>query len=478
MAISIAGGFSGNLAEVNSNNQLQTNLPVVRTQAGYVLELAENDNGALYGSKYLQAPYISDGRKLQVGQITPLLSYCFNTTAQDSGVHRYVTATMTSTWGTTGLLLNASSTLTTTTGTAVATWKNFVLLGSGALQADILVNVTAAPLANQIVELGFFPFAAGTAAPTEGVYFRYSNAGLYGAINFNGSETQSGQLAASTYLSANTTVTLSIIIYQGKVYFLGNGQLLPNGILATPAAQGQPFITTALPLTLQFRNNGAVTGTAMQAKILNVNVNQYDANQSKPFPHVQAAQGLFAYQQPAGGTMGSTALYTNSLAAGSGAAGSNTASIISGLGGQATLQPTLAVGTDFIISSYLNPAGGINQIPRTLYVTGVSIIGAVTAGLTGGPVTVAYSVSFGSNAISLATAEGVAAKAPRRIPLGFENYPASSIVGTLGQGVSRQFLSPIVVNPTEYFQVVGKNLGVITSSGTVTYLITVDGYWE
>ena len=51
MAISIAGGFSGNLAEVNSNNQLQTNLPVVRTQAGYVLELAENDNGALYGSK-------------------------------------------------------------------------------------------------------------------------------------------------------------------------------------------------------------------------------------------------------------------------------------------------------------------------------------------------------------------------------------------------------------------------------------------
>ena len=54
-----------------------------------------------------------------------------------------------------------------------------------------------------------------------------------------------------------------------------------------------------------------------------------------------------SYQGQTGQTLGSTALYTNNLAAGAGAVMTNTtAALGSGLGGQFSALPTLAVGTD------------------------------------------------------------------------------------------------------------------------------------
>jgi hypothetical protein len=54
-----------------------------------------------------------------------------------------------------------------------------------------------------------------------------------------------------------------------------------------------------------------------------------------------------SYQGQTGQTLGSTALYTNSQAAGAGAAMTNTtAALGSGLGGQFAALPTLAISTD------------------------------------------------------------------------------------------------------------------------------------
>lgn len=81
-------------------------------------------------------------------------------------------------------------------------------------------------------------------------------------------------------------------------------------------------------------------------------------SQAKAWAHVMAGAGGMSYQGQTGQTLGSTALYTNSLAAGAGAVMTNTtAALGSGLGGQFSALPTLAVGTDGIVSSYQVPVG-------------------------------------------------------------------------------------------------------------------------
>lgn len=482
MSVILKGGASSNLANVDSNNNLMVNLPMTATTAGYVSTVFENDSGTLFGSKKIGVPYVTVDRRLSVGLDTPLYDYTFNSTAQDTGCWRYVTATMTTTWGTTGMLMNAISTLTTGTGTAVSSWRQFNLTGHATIVVDITLNVTDNPLANQVLEFGLFPFAAGTAAPTEGVYFRFSTAGLFGYTNFNNVENATGQLATMASLVPNTAYVFTMRINERAVSFWKDGVLLANGELSIPTAQGQPYITTTLPVTLQFRNNGTVTGSpVMQAKILDISVDQKSVNFGKQFSHIQSSKGLLGYQGTNGNTMGSTALYTNSLASGAGAVMTNTtAALGSGLGGQFSALPTLAANTDGILCSYQVPAGSINITPRTLYVTGVRIQGAVTTVLVGNatPVIYAYSLAFGHTAVSMATAEAVAAKAPRRIALGFESYAAAAALGTLGQGVTMKFDSPIVVNPNEFIAIVAKNVGVVTTTGVVTFLVTFDCYWE
>lgn len=479
MSVKIVGNSSGNVAEVNSNNQVAVNLPTTATQAGYATMLSEVDAGSLLGSRTLIAPLTTEDRRLLTGLDTPMFNYTFNAVAQDTGVWRYLTSTMTTTFGTSGLLMNASSSLVSANGTVVSSYRYLSMLGGAGMRIQMNVQITAAPLTNQAFECGLFPYTGAIGVPTEGVYFRYTTAGLIGVLNYNTLETTTGVLLAAGSFPINTSVLLQIIVTENQVQFWYNGAIMANGILAIPVTYGQPFITTSLPFSYQFRNVGTVSGSpVMQVKVTNCHVDQRDFNLSKPYPHVQAGLGLQAYQGTSGNTMGTTAAYTNSSNASAGAALTNTAATATGLGGFVSVQPTLAQGTDGIITGYQVPAGTINITPRTLYITGIKIIGAVTTALTGGPVIYAYSLGYGATAVSLATAEGAATKAPRRIPLGYESYPATSAVAVLGQGVSMQFISPVVVNPGEFVTVVAKNLGTVTSGGVITFMITFDGYWE
>lgn len=472
------GGSTAGIADVNSDYELQVALSKTITKAGYVAAIAENDDGSLFGSKTVGSLKTSYNDRLQVGLSTPLFNYTFNATAQDTGQLRYVTSTMTTTWTGTGMLLNTSSSTASGNGTMVSTWRQFALNKYGGILFDFELLLTAALLANQEITCGWFPFGTGTAVPTEGVYFKLTNAGLFGFTNFNSSEANvTGLMATAESFAANTVYKISMVVYEHKVFFLRDGVLLANGILDIPVAVGQSTGTGCFPVSTQFRNTAIVSGAPVaQCRITDVAVTQLDANLGLNLPTVQASLGLMGGQGANGGTMGSTALYGNNLAVGAGAALSNTvATGFIGLGGQFAVLPTLTVGTDGIVCSYQNPAGGINQTPRTLLIYGVRIQGVVTTILAGGPVIYAYSLAYGHTTVSMATAEGVAAKAPRREALGIESYATNAAVGTVGgQGIYIQFAQPRVVNPGEFIAVCAKNLGTVTTTGAIVILVTFD----
>ena len=153
-----------------------------------------------------------------------------------------------------------------------------------------------------------------------------------------------------------------------------------------------------------------------------------------------------------------------------------------GLGGVFLVLPTLTAGTDGLLCSYQNPAGGINQTPRELYITGVAISGAVAAALTGGPVVYAYTLAFGHTAVSLATTETASfatgtTKLSRRIALGVQACAATAAAGVQLTEIVRKFDAPIVVNPSEFIAVAARNLGTVTSGGSLAITVTFDGYW-
>lgn len=472
----IKGVTSGNGAEVDVNNKLKVNLPDTDIDAGHAVIIAENDSGSITGSRAVKAVEISHDFRTRVATDTMIFNEHFPGTAFNTATWTQVVTTMTTTVATGFANLNAGASVASAAVARVQTWRSFPIYKTFTNMTEMEVQFTETPVAGNVCEWGHI-ICTGTSAPTDGAFFRLNSSGEFRCvINFNGSETQSAALDFSALVGVNSTK--QFLIYAGSqvAKFWIDNVLVAT--IDTPVGQGA--LTASMNIPLCFRNyNSSATSVAQIMKVGNTNVTIGDLSPAKQWPHILAGLGGVCYQGQTSGTMGTTALYTNSLAAGAGAALTNTtAAAGSGLGGQFSVQPTLAAGTDGVLSSYQVPAGTAAVPGKSLYITGVRIQGAVTTVLVGGPVIYAFSLGFGNTAVSLATAEAATTKASRRIALGFDVFVAAAAVGTIGQIIQHNFETPILVQPGEFIQTIAKNLGTVTSSGVITYLVTFQGYFE
>jgi hypothetical protein len=499
MAIIETGNSTAGLANVDAGNNLMVTTPQVNSTVGLVAAnpvrvgavrfFSENDSGSLTGSPLLNSPMTSLEDNLAVGLMTPLLDYSFNGTAQDTSMWYYAFTTMTAIQAGGFLTLNNGNIGTAATGCYLLSKSYYNLTGNAGLRCQTIGTVNMVPVANEVYYCGLGIPVSTTTPPTDGCWVMLTSGGVYGVVAYNGTVNSIGPMPVgqtSVLPVPGVNNIWTIRIHDRMVYFFVNDILL--GSIPTPSGNASPFMSDALPVFIQQINTGTVSGsTFLQVKIAAINIDQLDSNQGRPFPHVQAKKGLMAYQGTQGGTMGSTALYSNSLAAAAGAAMTNTAvGPGTGLGGQFSWLPTLAAGTDGILCSYQVPAGGVNQTPRTLIITGVRIQSIVTTALTGGPVYELYSLAYGHTAASLATAETASfatasTKAPRRIALGLESFPVTAAMGQVSATnypVVMQFISPVIVNPGEFVAIAAKNIGTVTTTGAILTLVTFDAYWE
>lgn len=477
-------GVNGNLVEVDAGNNVQVSIPNTNSEMGSVKIFSQMDSAGAY----LKPPETSVDFRLRSAIDTYLFADYFNNTVQNTSLWKYTFTTMTMTEAGAGVLLcNANSTATAATGVSLQTWRNFTIIPQAPLVVEIKLEFTGNPLANQIFEYGLFG-ATTTTVPADGVYWRYTSSGLIGVLNYNGVEISTAVLTPS--LSLNTQHTLRLLIDTREVEFYIDGVFINE--VSTPTGNGAPFMTSALPICIQMRNTGTVVGSPqMQVNVGSVSALLTDPHTTKPWPHQLGGMGLHCSQAPNGQPIGSTAFYANSLAAGSGNLPSNTTNTnFVGLGGQfsGTYTSGLAVNTDGIIQSFLNPVGTVNITPRTLYITAVWIHSAVTTILSvATPLILLYAVRYGSNGAN-GTLAGVESgsftnatvKIPRVVPLGTETFPINAAVGTLGAAspIIQYFDTPIVISPGEYLEVSAKNMTTVLTSGVITHLIGFDGYWE
>lgn len=482
MAI-IQGSSSGNNAEVDATNRLKANLAVpgatgaTASEVGGVRFFSENDAT----SNYLASPETDDDYRLRIASEAIFDCETFNYTAQNTGKHVSRATTMAHAWTAAGYTTNSGNVTTTTTGVALGTYAEFPVLGAAILYCEIEGSFTAQPTTNTIIDFGLFRHnTANPYAPADGVYFRQTSAGVLGVINSNGTETTTSPFSF-TYAN-NQKYQFIISMHEREVAFWINGVLY--GTLDTPVGQGQPCMSASLPFSVRHAIVGGAAGSALSFVL-----NDYTVSLGGPNISLTASilgQRIYgSYQGLSGGTMGSLASYANSTNP-TAAAPSNTAltaNLPNGLGGQGLVTAAVAAATDGIWGSYQVPAGTANVQGRRLVIRGVTISALNTGAAVATTATsLQFCIAFGHTAVSLATAEAVAAKAPRRVALGMMTWPVGAPIGAMpdkGDIVVDFGDAPIFVNPGEFVQLVGKFLvGTATASQTINFVWQPIYGWE
>jgi hypothetical protein len=475
MSVRIKGTI--NLQEVDANGNALVNLPLEGTQAGFSTMIAQNDAGDVTGTRSMKEVEISSDYRVRTGQDNMIFNEQFPGAAFNTALWQQTvgTATMSVTAGFANL--NATFSVASGAFALLRTYRHFPCYKQYTTYAEMEVQFTEFPVTNNRCEWGLV-LMASTAVPTDGAFFRIDAAGQFRAvISYNGTESQSAPLDFATLVGINDTHSFLIYIGSTTVLFWIDNILVAE--IPVPAGQGSSMSSMNLPLA--FRNhNVAATSVAQVMKVGNTNVSFGDQAMSKPWGHVLSGAGAFSAQGQTGGTMGSTSIYTNAAAAAA-AALSNTAAAAqnTGLGGIINVLPTLAAGTDGILCSFQVPLGTAALPGKSLYITGVALDSVVSTALVGGPVIYAASVAFGHTAVSLATTETAATKAPRRVALGIQSFAATAAVGVQPQKLQDDYtVAPVCIQPGEFVQLVLRNIGTVTTSGAITFVVSFTGYWE
>lgn len=485
----IRGSVSGLGAEVNASNQLkvvlETDIITSPGNVGAVRIISENDAGTITATPYLRAPETSADYRLRVGMDTVQFSDTFNSNTQNSNLWHYTNTTLTCTQPGLGTLNFGTVPGTAAThGAIMRTNQYFPLIGTAPMALIVTAGMfTANLVTDEHFLMGFGNPGAANTPPTDGVWFRINSVGLYGEVSYNGSLISTGLLLPiSAFTLANFNRFL-IVVDESEVEFWMDDILLQD--FKIPGTLGQPFMSQSQPAFLQKYCTGAVTSTNTM-RVSDVTASLMDVSANKPWAHQLATAGNSVNVIQNGTaiptTGAKTTLWVNSTAPTATVLTNTTASFI-GLGGIASILPTLAVGTDGIVFSYQNPAGTTALSGRNLVVCGVTIEGCVSVALAGGPVAYVWAIAYGHTAISLATAQTAsfataATRAPIITPIGFGSFPVTAAVGTTGSGCQINLTTPIIVRPGEYIQLIARNVGVVTTAGAITVVASFDGYWE
>jgi hypothetical protein len=475
MAI-IEGAVSGNLAEVDANNQMKVVLSTTPAQMGGLRNFSEVDAGSKTGAALLRSPESSQDFRLRAGTDTVWDDETFNYVAQNTSKHRRTDTTLTQAWASGYLATNAGSVTTTATGTQLATYRHFPVYGGATAYAEQYCAISAAMGANINLDFGFMlQNTAATSIPLDGVYFRWNSTGVFGVMNNNGTESTTSVFSGFSP-AVGQFYKFLVIVGRGSVEFWIDDVLY--GTIAKPTAAGESTYSSTLPWGIRHHHTG-VAGATVQLRVAGYSVSIADYSVIRLLPSQQAGMGLSSVQGASGMTQGQTANYTNSAAPAS-ATLSNTAAGYTTLGGQFQFAAVVGAETDYALFGYQNTVPTTSITGRNLVIRGIWIDTMNTGAAVATTATwLQWSIAAGSTAVSLATGEAAATRAPRRIALGNQVFPIAAAIGAQATRIDVNLDAPIVVEPGSFLHVILKMpLGTATASQVIRGVVGINAYWE
>ena len=256
---------------------------LVHLPTGVNIDLVVNERGTARFA--LKSNEIDFDYRARVSQDLLLDDEVFSYTAQNTGKHSYSVNGMANSWTAGQLTTNSGSLSGSGIGTQVQTYAFFPYLGTTTVSVDAEISFSIQPTANTFIEWGVGLPGAATTAPTDGVFFRLSSAGLQGIASFNGTEVSTGIFPLSQTLLAELPVTANVLISHSHWDHI----------------QGLPFFTPLFIKGSRVRLHGAtdpdtgngiehVMGVQLQNSYFPVSETQMDATIGVLDPHVAAIQ--------------------------------------------------------------------------------------------------------------------------------------------------------------------------------------------
>jgi hypothetical protein len=462
-------------ANLDAGSNIKVALSNTPTYMGGVRVFSENDPGTVVGSPYLKSPETSTDFRLRVGTDSVWDSEQFNYTAQNTSKHKYTSTTLTMTWVGGTLNTNGGSVTTTATACQIQTYRHFPLLGAGATYFETTMCLSAAMPANVNVDFGGMTLAAaGTSIPTDGAYWRINSGGIYGVLNSNGTESTSGPFTFTQ--SVNVFNKFTLVSTQSEVEFWIDDVLMAH--VDRQAGVSQPHYAASVPFAIRHHHTG-VAGAVVQAKFGGYSVTLGDMDTQRMWSSTMAGQGLSAIQGASGHTQGQTANNVNSTVPAT-ATLSNTTAGYATLGGRFLFAAPAGAETDYALFAFLNPVPTTAITGRNLVIRGVWIetYNAVVAVATT-PTVLEWTLGVGSTAVSLATAEAAATRAPRRIGLGSQSFLVGALAGANSERCDVNLDAPVVVEPGTYAHIILRvPYGTATATELFRGMVGVNAYWE
>lgn len=475
MAVIDSGTSAAGKANVDAGFNLQVALPLTPAYMGGARMFSENDPGDVTGAAYLKSPETSTDYRLRVGTDSVWDTEQFNYVAQNTSKHRYTSSTLTMTWAAGALNTNGGSVTTTGTACQIQTYRHFPLLGAGAAYFETTMALSNAMPTNVNLDFGgFTPGATGLIVPTDGVYFRVNSGGIFGVLNSNGTETLT---SAFTFTQAiNVFNKFTIVSTQSEVEFWIDDVLMAH--VDRQAGVSQPHYAASVPFAIRHHHTG-VAGAVVQAKFGGYSVTLGDMDTQRMWSSTMAGQGLSAIQGASGHTQGMTANNVNSTVPAT-AVLSNTAASYTTLGGRFLMAAMAGAETDYALFAFLNPVPTTGITGRNLVIRGVWIetYNAVVAVATT-PTVLEWTLGVGSTAVSLATTDGAATRAPRRLALGSQSFLVGALAGANSERVDINLDAPVVVEPGTYTHIILRApYGTATATELFRGFVGFNAYWE
>jgi hypothetical protein len=486
MPFSLQGATSGNGAEVDTLNRLETVSP--KTQdvnsnptniGGGDRMVVEIDAGTVTGSPTIVSILSNEFRRLKIGLESLLFHEMFNGTAINTSQWSTTLTTFTNTVAGGKSVLNAGSSVATSAVAAVKSYRTMPLYSGFPTIFEAVASYQAAIsiVPNNTTEIGL-GYTATNAAPTDGVFFRWNNAGNFVCVvNYGGTETISSPLTPPV---PNDSHVFRIVV--GRLYcsFWVDG--IMQAYIATPAGAGLPVQTQNLPVSLRTYNSTTSSPvSAVQLAVYSVSCYLGDQDVSRSYELAMAGLGANSIQGQTSGTVGTTANHANSTAA-TAATLSNTTAGYAKLGGKFLFSTVAGAVTDYALFAFQVPAASANTPGKTLYIRGVHVssmnIGAAVATTA---TVLQWGIGVGATAVSLATAEAATTKAPRVIDLGLQTFPIGAAIGAMPQNgdLDVQFPYPLMCEAGNYVHIIlSLPIGTATASQQIQGTVVVNGMFE
>lgn len=431
-----------------------------------------SDGGLQIFDKHADPLDFIEGR-VDTGRDTPLFADRFvgsAVAAHNKWAQSILTQTTTVASG--AITLNASAITTINTYSNLLTVPKFRGYVDGALAMRARARPINLPQTNALAELGFGN-ALTNAAPTDGAFFRWTASGGFECVINRGGAEASVSMTAPT---ANIYSIFTLRVFADKL----------ECFVETPSAgtSQRAVVTFDSGATSAFNespsglirvvNGASAPALAPQLVVGIFEVGKKVVDEARPVQSTAAYSGQSSPYTP---TTGAQAANNANSAAPASATLSNTAAGYTTLGGRYQFVAVPGAATDYALFGY--------QVPTSyrFMVTGISISTCNTVAAVATTATAfEWSLGVGSTAVSLATADAIAAtptSAPRRISLGKQSLAIGAAAEACATDVVRTFASPIPVESGRFLHVILQMpVGTATATEVFRGTVTIDGYFE